>query len=1326
MMSVSARFSTAFLIATLIILCGVHGQDTYWIAPNTTQCGGRTPCQTLESYVSNNASLFSRSHTTWVFLQGDHILRARVDFMAVTNVTLTGEYSCSDATREQCSNVLVTPTNLLDVNCKVIGNYGWRIPNISSRCPTFSSLHFIHSGNISLYNLNFNRTLHSFKVLDSNDTKYSTLILMCCRKWYDSKSIDTSNILVFERVHNVVLTSVKMVAHADFRYFGKAVGMISDPSGEYLVSDSRLGRLNNIIVTVTENIELKYSMKIFNTFLETFGLLATQDHVPRSMIFLVFENSHLSGERSYIEIKKFNVHLEIKNCTFWNHGLFIEGNDTRLDFTCLKCTFQEVNEPFHISCVKGFADIKVILSQFINGSGPILTVISNYLTVELKDVTFIENKASRSSHVISVMPTSNTTGQFDSMSSVSVDNCVFCHNWLYSYQIYIGYFSKYNPATVVFKGRNVIQNNTGGGVYLNSGVMWIQGDLHIEDNGYHDSVPPPYSLPWSSATAVLKIEGASLIQFSNNTQMSIKNNEGYGIYLTEYVHPEFHHYFGYYYYNKYFNTITHKKACFLRLVYDKGTVVTEQDLEYFNTSLVVSGNFIPKYKTDEQHLPDKQLYHTHLHNCEFILDNTTKIMKEKEMKKYLKLDSWDRTTIGSPPYYMCSCDATQPENKILWKCGSGSIFRVLYPGVPPSLALVTLGENYFVQPANITIRPHNRKTAYYNTIIDECIEIPLKFQSYTFQLIARGLLAEGSVELNMNIYLQVLDYCPPGMNITWSNNTRVCGCKESLASHWFDCSIKVDRAHGIITYKSTRNGYWMGYWNDRLVFSNFCPSYYCNSTVLTTGITLEGINTTIQCNPDSNRQGLLCSQCTPGTSSQFGSFRCTPCTFAGLLLVPLGVVAGIVLILFLFLFNFTVLQGDIVGIAFYANVVSVMDEFLLKYSRRPFYIPLSLINLNLGFETCFFDGTDEFSKAIVQFMFPFYLLSLLAIIIIAAHKYNLKIFRVRFVARRSVPVLATIMLLTYSSLINAVIYGLQYTTIYNANTGTPQVVWLQQPELEYFRSRHIAVGVLCLLVLLFYLLPLTIVTLFGDLLRMCTRNLWFSHFLDVFHGAFRYPFGFWFGTRLLLRIIFITLSIALKTPVVAYAIFLTTGAIILLQFLLEPFRTDNVIIYRPDPERKMTRRDFIKARVSKIFRPKIIDSLFLFNIMFMATAVLGSTEINPAFTTVGVCLSISLALAQLVAVTVHHTYHYFPLPDSTPQRMEELRERFAHFRERMRERRRAPRNQADTQDTAPVQIHYLSASMCFNSEEYTSSSSSSGEESDSERNGETRHSTTML
>ena len=114
----------------------------------------------------------------------------------------------------------------------------------------------------------------------------------------------------------------------------------------------------------------------------------------------------------------------------------------------------------------------------------------------------------------------------------------------------------------------------------------------------------------------------------------------------------------------------------------------------------------------------------------------------------------------------------------------------------------------------------------------------------------------------------------------------------AVVNHHFHCTITARVLTAEITYKSSTNKYWTPsihpYWGEQLVISDHCPSHYCNtvnSTILTTGLTTEGINTTIQCDPNSNRQGLLRSQCTPGTSSQFGSFRCAQSTFAGLPLV---------------------------------------------------------------------------------------------------------------------------------------------------------------------------------------------------------------------------------------------------------------------------------------------------------------------------------------------------------------------------------------------------------------------------------------------------------
>ena len=841
--------------------------------------------------------------------------------------------------------------------------------------------------------------------------------------------------------------------------------------------------------------------------------------------------------------------------------------------------------------------------------------------------------------------------------------------------------------------------------------------------------------------AAMTLSADSKILLHNNSQLRIANNSRsdsmflvHGIY---YAAIQLSIYIG----NEWLDSFT--EGCkidydtcdgrpLFQFVDDKGRYIAEDDLEYFNTSIILT-NMGPWENNSTNRIPHLLIYNVNLQDCMLTLREGEKRMTKFVKRRIFKLDSWDETAIASPAYYACTCDPAHPHDRNLWDCSSGNIITTSYPGSTVRVALVALGDGGFPTKVSFKMTSLESQQVYSISDIIGCTSfeglLPGGGENYTVKVTGyssfynytpisvqrqEAFRSQPKIVFHKILTVQASTNCPTGFQLSSSNNRKICSCSDLLSNHHFQCTIFTKGTIIEITYKSSTNNYWMGYLDQQLVISDHCPSHYCNtfkSIISTTGLTTEDLNTKIQCDPNSNRQGLLCSQCTPGTSSQFGSFQCTQCTFAGLLLVPIGAVAGIVLILLLFLFNFTVLQGDIIGIAFYANVVGIMDEFLLKNSIRPFYVPLALINLGLGLETCFFDGMDEFSKAIVQFIFPFYLMAILIIIIIAAHKYNLKVFRIRFVARRSVPVLATIMLLTYSGLINAVIYGLQYTHLYNVDSGTHRVVWLHQPELKYFDGKHIVVGVLCLLVTLFYLLPLTIVTLFGDLFRMCSRNLWYSHFLDVFHGAFRYPFGFWFGSRLLFRIVFITLNITTNTSVVAYTIFLTTGGIILLQLVMEPFRTDNVIIYRPDPEKKITKRDLVKERLSKIFRPKVIDSLYLYNIQFITMAVFVSKDayFSSTYTTVGVCLSIALALAQLIAVTVHHTYHYFPLPDSTPGRIEALRERFIDFRERMRERRRARRNRIDPPDTTPVQITYLSASMCFNSEEYTSSSSSEDE-----------------
>ena len=1288
-MSIPSKYPW-FALILLIILSATTGQHVYWIAPNATQCEERTPCYTLD-YYNYNSTLFSTSHTKWIFLPGVHHIRTPVIIENAVNITLTGEHPCTNSSEPSwCSTIALncdqkeipkrTPTD----DCyRYFGSRDLFNPMFNR--PFYLGTIFEASGS-DLYKLSpsisTSNNVHLFKVKNCSGVVVSDLnIENYPEKEYTAFcSADSSPVVFdFEQVSNVALYSVTRQRFTPGSTFTSVI--IAEPSGTIIVNNSHLESLriqepNHYHLVITQSRFTGGGISLTNVLLEKH---------PFSSVTL--DNCQFVGASVKVDFFYYSS-LIISKCIFENSKCTLKikklaGNETSRSL------------------------IKVLNTSFIGpGSYPqtnlvMLHDINPFTKVTFSNVIFENNTAGSLGGCIMTAKHDLQNGLVvttqASTPAIIFENCTFQWNSYYSHQICLDHFSQMYP--VQFKGHNVIQHNSGGGMYLYNSVLWVQGRLDIKNNGRSTSL----------TDCGLEIDDRSQIWLSNNSEMNIIYNEGFGVFVP--------------FKGDHFRS----NSCLISLVHVREmpfeSLVAEDDLENFNASLVVSGNYFHFGDIMYEKYPGNQIYNAHLQNCvqRYKRGNKTGSLKEYKIKKYLKLDSWDETVIGSAPYNVCLCDVTQPNIRDHWICDSPVYNRTVYPGLPVTLAAVALGDLDLVQPANFTIVTGD-ETRYYNRSISGCTVLhtftpKLKPSTYRFTMVVRSLHKNDKMSVRTEVNIVVTNQCPPGMSISQSNKTDECICNQILLSHGFRCDITPHGYHNfdnVITYKPATSHQWLGYWKGHLVLSDYCPSHYChsdNSSLLTNGITLDGLNTSVLCEHNSKRQGLLCSQCATGTSSQFGSFQCTECTFAGLLLVPFGVVIGILLIVFLFLFNFTVLQGDVVGIAFYANTVCIMDEFLLKYTPRPFYGILALINVSFGFEVCFFDGMDEFAKAIVQFMFPFYLFSLVIIIIIAAHKYNLKIFRVRFVGRRSVPVLATIMLLTYSGLINAVIYGLQYTTIYNVDSGTHRLVWLHQPKLEYFRGKHIAVGILCLLVLLFYLLPLTIVTLFGDLFRMCSHNLWYSHFLDVFHGAFRYPFGFWFGTRLLFRMVFITLNITTNTPVVAYTIFLTTGAIILLQFLLEPFRTDNVTIYRPDPERKVTRRDLMKEKISKIFRPKIIDSLFLFNIMFIATtAVLGSTDISSMFINVGVCLSISLALIQLVAVVVHHTYHYFPLPNSTPQRMEALRESYIDFKGRMRKKLSARRNRMNTPDIAPVQITYLSASMCFNSEEYPSSSSSSEEE----------------
>ena len=205
-----------------------------------------------------------------------------------------------------------------------------------------------------------------------------------------------------------------------------------------------------------------------------------------------------------------------------------------------------------------------------------------------------------------------------------------------------------------------------------------------------------------------------------------------------------------------------------------------------------------------------------------------------------------------------------------------------------------------------------------------------------------------------------------------------------------------------------------------------CPFDYCNT--LPVKLNLNESDLRIQCN--YNRSGILCGQCIQGLSLMIGSNRCTNCTNTKLVsvsIVIVATVAGVVLVILLMLLNLTVSVGSINGLLFYANLVKLNESVFFSSGNIPVVTQfISWCNLDMGLEYCFIDGLDGYVKTWLQFVFPLYVWFLVTVIILGC-RYSGRLSRL--CGRNAVPVLATLILMSYTKLSRTVTNALMINTL---------------------------------------------------------------------------------------------------------------------------------------------------------------------------------------------------------------------------------------------------------------------------------------------------------
>ena len=170
--------------------------------------------------------------------------------------------------------------------------------------------------------------------------------------------------------------------------------------------------------------------------------------------------------------------------------------------------------------------------------------------------------------------------------------------------------------------------------------------------------------------------------------------------------------------------------------------------------------------------------------------------------------------------------------------------------------------------------------------------------------------------------------------------------------------------------------------------------------------------------------------------------------------------------------------------------------------------------MDLGIETCFYDGMDDYTKLLLRLAFPFYLIIIATCLIVGSH-YSTKIQRLT--AQRALPVLATLFLLSYTKILLTVCEVLFcYSTIIHIPNNSHTVIWVEDVSTPLFRMKFLIAFLPC--IILFAIL------LFFNFLLLFARKL--SHFkvintfkplLDAYFGPYKDKFYYWTGLQLLVR-----------------------------------------------------------------------------------------------------------------------------------------------------------------------------------------------------------------
>ena len=410
--------------------------------------------------------------------------------------------------------------------------------------------------------------------------------------------------------------------------------------------------------------------------------------------------------------------------------------------------------------------------------------------------------------------------------------------------------------------------------------------------------------------------------------------------------------------------------------------------------------------------------------------------------------------------------------------------------------------------------------------------------SETITLAADGPCGSSSSSMKQ-VYVEFTNCtCPIGFEPSNRRQTRCeCICHSLLSPYIVQCNFTTK----IVLRVDTNS--WISYINDTdnssgYMVHPYCPFDYCFPQSDKISINLNIANgADAQC--QFNRSGVLCGSCLQDFALSLGSSRCLPChcywPLVSIVILFTAVLGGIFLVIMLLVLNMTVADGLINTFIFYANIVAASGAVLFSSFEPSFpTVFIAWLNLDIGFDVCFFPGLDAYSKTWLQLAFPVYIISLVCIIIVIS-RYN-STFARQIGRRDPIATLATLVLLSYTKLLSTTIAILSFADLRYPD-GSHVRVWLADGNVRHFQGKHVPLVIIACLIILVGV-PYTTLLFFWQwfvqmpnwIIFKWTRNTKLNGFISTHHAPYNSKYRYWPGLLLLVRVtLYITSAVTLSS-----------------------------------------------------------------------------------------------------------------------------------------------------------------------------------------------------